>query len=49
MYDMICLLLFGTLFLTVYWSCGDKVCYITGAVLLLVPFILMRKLKSHQA
>lgn len=30
----------------VYWSCGDKVCYIAGGVLLIIPYLLLRKLKT---
>ncbi|XP_062609493.1 major facilitator superfamily domain-containing protein 10-like isoform X1 [Saccostrea cucullata] len=35
----------------VYWSCGDKVCYISGAVLLIIPYVMLRKIKgsSHTA
>lgn len=30
----------------VYWSCGDKVCYLSGAVLLLIPYIMLKKIKG---
>lgn len=33
----------------VYWSCGDKVCYLMGGVFLVIPYILLKKLKTHQA
>ncbi|KAK3609229.1 hypothetical protein CHS0354_035168 [Potamilus streckersoni] len=33
---------------TVYWSCGAEVCYISGGVSLILPFLLMRQIKSHQ-
>lgn len=38
-------------YFSVYWSCGDKVCYISGAVLLIIPYIMLRKIKgsSHSA
>lgn len=31
---------------TIYWSFGEKVCYITGAVCLLAPLIMLRKIKG---
>ncbi|XP_060076595.1 major facilitator superfamily domain-containing protein 10-like [Ylistrum balloti] len=33
----------------IYWSCGDRVCYLTGGILLMIPYLLLRRLKSHQA
>ncbi|KAJ8316866.1 hypothetical protein KUTeg_004770 [Tegillarca granosa] len=35
------------LFSFVYWSFGDKVCYITGGILIIIPYLLLKTVKQR--